>query len=585
MENETLDNKGNSTIVEALHNGMERCKKVCEAPLKKRQEILEEYANGWYSDETRIRRPINMVARTFNLLVPLLASQNPRSMSRARVAQLRPAAETLRLTLNHLIEKIELGDTVRDGVINALAYMGIFKTGICPGGASIEDGEGRTHSAGQIFCDSVAPEDYFFDTTARKRSEFDFEGNWFYAPFSYIADSGLYDNYDKLGSAYTTWDKLSAKKIVEGGRNYRLDTIRPYVKLAEVWIPSENIIVTIPERGMGDKPLRVVEYNGPKSGPYDTLSLSPFTDSIIPIAPLYINLDLHYLINIMARKMARQANREKKILAYQGNAAGDAERIVQTPDGTTVKVDDINAIKEVEYGGTSDASYAWVNWCVAQWSEMGNNMRLLEGSKAPSPTLGQDQMLQANAGVKIDDMIDAVHSVLRRILNKMSYYIFTDPLLDVSVSKRMIGIGDVPVRLTADTREGDFWSYNFDVEPYSMVRMNPTTRMNKLMQLATGVIIPMLQYSLSQGVVFDVAKFVKSIALDMNLTDGEIDGFYKTIYAESSLGPYQPLRGEIGVGDQLGASGGSRANNSIQYQNRTGGSEPSFPNKPNTNVQ
>jgi hypothetical protein len=194
-------------------------------------------------------------------------------------------------------------------------------------------------------------------------------------------------------------------------------------------------------------------------------------------------------------------------------------------------------------------------------------------------------MLQANAGVKMDDMIEAVHSTLSKILNKMAYYIFTDPLLDVSISKRIAGVGEVPVRVTSDTREGDFWSYNFNVEPYSQVRMNPTTRMNKLMQLATGVIIPMLDYSASQGVVFDVAKFVKSIALDMNLTDGEVDSFYKTIYAEGSLGPYQPMKGEIGVGDQLGASPASKANNSVQYQNRTGGSQPSYPNKPNTNVQ
>lgn len=580
------DTNTSKTIVNELHEAIKRCRKQIDEPLKKQKAILFEYSNGWYSDKDVPRCPLNMVARAINLLLPLLASRNPRAMVRPRVIQLAPYAETLRLTINHLIDKIKLGDTMRLAVLNALTYMGIVKTGISAGGPRIKDAFGVTHDSGQIFCDIVYPEDYFFDTTARRREEVDFEGNWFYVPYDFVADpENGFKNTEKLVQHFTNWDKDSAKKIADGDNKSALDTYRPYVKLAEVWLPSENLLMIIPDEGQGNEPLKVMDYNGPVSGPYDTLSFNTFPESIIPIAPLFVNLDLHYLINLVARRMARQANRSKKILAYQGNAADDAEHIVAAEDGGSVKVDDINAIKEIEYGGTPDQAYQWVEWLGAKWSEQLGNANLLGGLKAQSGTLGQEQMLLANASAVVDDMSASVYELARSVLHKMSYYILTDPLMDITVSKRLPGIGEIPVKVTADTREGDFWDYNFDVEAYSMQRMNPTLRMRRLMEVVTGLILPTLQYAATQGATLDVPALVKSVCKDLDLTDSEIDEIYKTIISGTQgLGPYSQLPQKLpvgGVGDQLGASGASQDLNAMQSTNRTGNEKPSPPNSNN----
>lgn len=583
MQNDTLDNKGNKGIVTLLHEGITSCDRICRPALEKKQLLLLEYANGWYTDKPTSRRPLNMVARAINLLLPLLASQNPRGMSRARIVELAPAAEVLRLTLNHLSEKIELGETLREVVLNALVYMGIVKKGICAGGHKIADALGQYHDAGQLFCDSVHPEDYKFDATARKREELDWEMNWFYVPAEYIFDSGLFENYDKLSVAYGKDIKNSAEEIAKGSVR-KLNPLKPYVRLGEVYIPSENILLTIPDEGEGSKPIRTADYTGPKGGPFDTLSFNVFPESIVPIAPLFVNLDLHYLMNIMTRKMARQANREKKILAYQGNASEDAERVTNATDGESVKVDDINAMKEVEFGGTADASYNWVEWLNNKWSEQLGNANLIGGLRAESGTLGQEQMMLANASANIDDMTGRVHGLLRRIFNTFAFHIFTDPFLDVTVSKRKVGMYDIPVHLTADTREGDFWSYNFDVEPYSMQRMNPQMRMRRIMELVSGIIIPTMPLAQQQGANLNIPKLVKVISRDMDLTDSEIDEFYEVGgKPPSDFGPYQPSKGQSGgqPNDSLGASGASRELNSIQQQNRSA-EKPSPPNTNNT---
>ncbi len=576
MDNKTLDNSTHTNIVSAIHEGIKRCNKVCEIPLANRKEILDEYANGWYGTargEEAARCPINLVTRAINILIPLLVSKNPKAMTSARIADLIPYADTLRLTLNHWIKKIKLGDTLRMGTIDALTYMGIFKTGICPGGPSIKDAFGKTHSSGQIFCDVIYPEDYVFDSTARRREECDFEGNWFYVPIDFITDSGLFKNYDKLSPEDGTWNKNSPKETAEGNHRLGINTFRPYVKLLEVYIPSENVLLTLPPEGCGEKPLRVVDYNGPIDGPYDILSLSNFPESIIPIAPLYSNLDLHYYINVMARKMAREAEAAKTVFPYEGNASEDVQNIVNARHLQTIKVNNINAFKDLKLGQIDPSQYQWIQWLKGLWSEQLGNANLLGGLQAPSPTLGQDQLLMNNATANLDDMIQAVHNCTTSILHKVAFYVFTDPLMNISVTKRISGIGDIPVRVTADTREGDFWDYNFNIVPYSLARQNPNLRMQKLMQVVTGIILPTMQMAMQQGAILNVPNLVKEVCKDMDLTEGEIDTIYQSVATmDSNLGPYQPLKGEIpGVGDRLGASLASRQENLNQQQNRSGG--------------
>ncbi len=585
MGNELTDNSVANSIVGAIHESITRCETICEAPLMKRKEILEEYANGWYGStkNENYRCPINMISRAINILLPLLVNKDPKAMTSARVAQLMPYADTLRLTINHLIKKIKLGQTLRIGILDALTYMGIFKTGIAPGGDGIKDAFGTTHDSGQIFCDIVYPEDYFFDTTARRKEECDFEGNWFYVPVDYVLDSGLYTNYDKIHEAQVAWAKASPKEISDGAGKGFLNTFKPYVRLGEVYIPSENILITIPEKGKGDKPLRIVDFNGPTDGPYDIMSFSTFPESIVPIPPLYEGLDLHYYINIMARKMAREAEAAKTVFPYEGNAAGDVANILSAKHMQTIKVNNINAFTTLKLGEIDPSQYQWIAFLKGLWGEAPVNMPVVGGMKSSAPTLGQEQMLMTNASANLDDMIQAAHNCTKSILHKMAYYIFTDPLMDITVSKRIQGLGEIPVKVTADTREGDFWDYNFEVVPYSLSRQNPQMRMQKLMQVVTGLILPTMAIAQQQGVMLDVPRLVKEVTRDMDLTDGEIDLIYQnTVTMNNDLGPYQPLKGEIsagGIGDRLGASPASRQENMNQQQNRAAG-QPSPANTP-----
>ena len=569
------------TYTQKLQHAINDCRKLTEPGRAKRQIILNEYANEYYKHTLDVtKKPLNMVFRGISILVPLLAAKNPKAMTRARIFSLKPFAETLRLTMNHTIDEINFIRTLREIILNSLTYFGIAKSGISPGGPRVEDAYGYLHDAGQYYCDSVDPDDYVWDVVANIREEMDFEGNRYQLPMEYIKDSGEFQNYDKLSARYEGYgesEKRPRDISKENIRSFEISELRPYAEVYDIWVPERGTVLTIPIDGQGDKPLRESEYQGPESGPYDMLAYNYFPESIQPIPPIYAWLDLHHYINTMARKMGRQADREKVILAYDGVAEEDAKGVVEADDGQSLRVDNVDRLKEIKFGGINDQSYQYISWLKNNWSEQAGNADLLGGLRQQASTLGQEQMMQANATVGVEDMVNQVHLFTSSILKKMAWHIWTDPLIDVTVSKRIPGTANLEATFSPEAREGDFLDYNIDVEPYSMQRMNPSIRMQKIMQLVTGVIMPLMPMAMQQGVIVEVRSLVKSLARDLDLTDAEVDEWFKTMVpVQQDMGPYQPQQGQVKPksgqsDDRFGASESSREMNMGQQQNRAGG--------------
>ena len=566
-------------FVEKLQEGVLTCRRLTEPMRMKRQVMLEEYANGYFGNTLKFsKKPLNMVFRGMSIMVPLLASNNPKAMVRARVAPLLPFSKTLELTINHTIREINLIQTLRGAITNSMMYMGITKSGISPGGTEVEDAYGYLHDAGQFYCDSVDGDDYIWDVAATVKEEMDFEGNRYRLPMQYIQESGLFKNFDDLEQKYHEYGEKNKRPediAKETIKNFEINELWPYAELYDIWVPEENKIYTIAPDGQGDKALREVEYEGPEGGPYDLLYYHCFPESIVPIPPIFSSLDLHHYINTMARKMGRQADREKTILAYEGQAEQDAKTVIEAEDGESVRVDNIDRLKELKYGGIPDQNYQWIGWLKQMWSEHMGNADLLGGLRPQAETLGQEQMLQANATIGVEDMVWQVHNFTKKILSKMAWYIWTDPLIDITVSKRIPGVVDLDVQFTEEAREGDFLDYNIDVEPYSMSRMNPEIRSQKIMQLVQAIILPTLQIAAQQGAIPDIPALVKTISRDFDLTEAEVDAWFKTAAPPNAdLGPYQPMQGQVvksGQGDdRFGASGASKMSNMNQQQTRAG---------------
>ncbi|MFP3386102.1 hypothetical protein, partial [Tritonibacter sp. SIMBA_163] len=88
----------------------------------------------------------------------------------------RPYAEILGLATNHLANEIQLRDTLRMAITDAIFTCGWIKTGISTRGETL-DIDGVGHDVGQPYADRVDPDDMTVDPWARRLEEAIFVGN------------------------------------------------------------------------------------------------------------------------------------------------------------------------------------------------------------------------------------------------------------------------------------------------------------------------------------------------------------------------------------------------------------------------
>jgi len=559
-----------------LQEAIREWDRACQEVKKKRKRMLAQYANGWYGHDNMSRNPmpLNLIDEAISTIAPYIMSHNPRvSISPRRGVgnpRIRAFAKTLELALAHLFEEIQLSKyTLRPVVIDSLFCMGITKTGIMHS-HSVEIG-GYEHDYGQPYCDRVDFDDYVADVAARTREEMQFEGNRYRLRLDYVRSSGLFDNWDRLKPSLRLYgDNTNPETISKG--EYR--ELHPTVELYDIWLPDDDVIVTIPPLDQGEKFMREVEWDGPEGGPYDVLSYRYFPGSIVPIPPVYLWLDLNKIINIVTNKMRENVEREKTVALYQIDNEDDAERIKNASHGDLVGVTNPDTIREVTYGGFVDKSFMFLQFLLMWANRVGPNLGRIGGGGANAPTLGQEQILQTQALREIDDMVGSVYDFTKSIVKKLAWFLWSDPLIVVPLIKRVADI-DVEVEYSEAVKEGDFFDYSFEIEPYSMARLNPEMRYQRLMQLISQIVLPTAQLAASQGNILNVNELVKEAAKYLAIPD--IDNWWKSnVPQDVKLGPYQPLQGVItkvksGQADNrfgLGQTEASRLANLNQEQTR-----------------
>lgn len=474
------------------------------------------------TDESRKAAPINLLYSAVGTLIPNLVYANPKARTTTNLLAYRDYADLLGLGLDYTIEKIKLRETIRKAILDAIFMAGFVKTGLAAGEEylAIED---ATVEIGRPFADRIDPDDIVLDPLAKDWREQKMIGNRYRVDVDVLADTGLYDADElmKLSDRDANLEAQAAK--MSGDESSFLSDVARHVDLVDIYIPRDKIIATIPYMpggGIADKFLRIAEYAGPDEGPYHMLGFTPVSDNILPVAPAGIWYDLHILGNRIARKLARQAERLKQIVAYEHSAGEDMQQIIDADDGETVKVDDVDKIKEVQFGGAAKESYEWMSWVKTHFSEQAGSIDTLGGQGDTAPTLGQAEMLQANSSVRLADMQNMVYQFTSDITKNIGFYLHTDPLIELPLAKRVNG-SETQVYLTPEARVGDWYDFNIEVKPYSMARMDPNTSVRRKLEFATNVIPAAAQAMALMGPGFLVGPFLKRMAQEVGIDDAD----------------------------------------------------------------
>ena len=481
----------------------------------KRVKAIREYVGMNYSDRgTSYKVPLNLLELMVNIYTTQLVAKNPRSNVTTRAKELKPAAKTLELATNHLIQEIDLGKTLKEGVTDAVFSIGITKVGLNYS-KTVEIG-GFKHDVGQPFADNVQLDDFVFDLKARKWETISFAADRYRIPIEQVKKCGLYNKSvaNKLvpeDESHEFRNEERASKISENtNKEFKEDEFKDYCELWDVWLPEENLIITC--NLDIEEPLRVTKWTGPEHGPYHLLGFNTVPGNVMPLSPASTLIDLHELTNKIFRQLARQAERQKTVTFANGKSIKDAERVVNANDGEVIRVDEANGIKEARFGGPDQQNMLFAQQARQLFSYMGGNLDSVGGLSPQADTAKQEQLISGASSQRLASMGEQVQEWASAIINDLSWYLWHDPLINMPVVKRVEGTDiEVVEHFSPETQEGDFFDYNINVNPYSLKEKTPSEQVQATMQYINmmGPWMPMMQ---QQGMNIDFDKLTDMVS-------------------------------------------------------------------------
>lgn len=562
-------------VQETVHRGFQRMANFRNARLM----FIRNYVGQYYDRVTGEigAEALNMIFNAVRVLLPTIVMDFPKHTVVTPYLQIKQYADLLGLALSQHDMKIDITNTYRRVIVDALFTLGVTKTGLAasPSVYAIDDEDDI--DAGTVYTEAVDFDNFVVDPDSKEFMFKDarFMGDRITIPRRMLLESGLYKN-DLVESLPRAGDERGyeraysqSMKNINPEDNYDLEDD---VEICEIWVPSANALITVPgsKDVKFDDYLRVADYYGVKEGPYSLLALTPpVPGNPLPVPMLSVWNDLHILGNRMVKKIVEQAERQKDVVTYKSSSADDAEEIKNAADGDMVRTDDPEAVKVVSLGGQQNSNEVHLAQLQGWFNQMAANPDQLGGSSVQAGSATAANILQSNASLGLEDIKDLVYKFAASEARKRAFYFHTDPLIQVPLTQRqqqpaqyaqgpagpqMIQpptMQQVQVVLTPEMRSGDFMDFVFNIEPESMGRRDSKTRYAQALDFAAKIIpsaAAAAQTMALLGIPFSAQAFIMRMAKDAGI-DWMDEVFYDPNFQlqmaqQFAAGPQNPGKGE-----------------------------------------
>lgn len=556
---------------------------------KARAMFLKEYVGQYYRDKQGMSgdEPINLIFNTVKTYVPQMVMKNPVTEVSSEYLVYKEYADMLGLAVDKTVGDLKLKEALRAWVVSAIFAFGVMKVSLASSENMIVDGDVNI-DPGQVYAEIVDLDDFVFDPTCTDIRKSSFLGSRVRVPRQQLLDDPSYDKElvmklptSKFGGEGRAEDMT--KKATAVSETY---TLQDYVDVVELWVPEADALVTIsdPQQIILDGYLRSVDYHGPAEGPYVLLNFSPpVPGNPLPVAPVSLWYDLHMIANRTFKRMMDQADRQKDILAFSPAFADEAQDILDAEDGDSVAVSDPNAAQVMSFGGANNRNeqmvqqmQMWFNYVAGNPDQMAGNMS--KATKGSKETATRTQAMQSNMSVSLDDAQGLVHDAAAEVSKRIAWYLHTDPLIDLPLTKRTTGGEFKQVTLTPEQRQGDFLDYTFKIRAKSMVPTDPVTRARLMTEFATQVlpnVTNSANIAFQMGVPFNLQRCLTDLAEQMGLTADVMPWFddpefMNRMQLRLQLGPQNQGKDGSGGGQamQNGGFGGGQVNSPVQQLNQ-----------------
>jgi hypothetical protein len=483
--------------------------KLCN-PRKVRRMLAQEYAGRYYGEKADMdSSPEDRVS--LNLLLSMVSNITPSiAMSpRAQVTTEDPAllhyADIMQQACNHDLDECDAAATFTQAAIEAMFGPAVFKTGITAAGS--QDRLAPMQDTGDApYVDLVDFDDYLPDMSVRRREHMAYEGDRFDVSLEYALERWP-EHRAQINTMVANQEKArkdAASAIEKAGPMDPDEEFVPRIQLAEFYLPfRQRSVVMLADWNLAHDYLDEKPYEGPEGGPYDMLGYLTVPGCMMPLSKVASVYDLHRLINMLARKIAQQAERQKSVGVWDGSDEPGLDNINGSADGQWARVQNIDRFKEISLGGLSQLGPQAVQFFEGWFQRIAGNPDLTGGISAGSKTLGQDQMLMQAAGQVIASMRDRYLTVAKHVLRKLAWWRWTDPTRAFDVTIPVTGTQGLRQRWDPETREGDWLDYKIAVEPYGVRHLDPSEQYNRMTDALERVVFPLATMGAQLGDVLD----------------------------------------------------------------------------------
>jgi len=545
-------------IQEVVKSGFRRM----EIYRRTRAMFVRAYVGQYYTKEYGItgEQPINLLFSAIRSIVPTIVSKNPRNKVVTDHLEYKEYAELQSLALDKIAYRVKLKEILRSWVVSAMFGLGIVKTGISAEGNCILVDD-QLIDPGDIYVSLVDLDDFVIDPLCKSIVESSFLGNVTSIPRQYLLDNDLY-NHDlviKIPSATVLQGDLRATAELsrERGGVFEMKDLQDIVNVVELWVPEADALVTIPDPReiTFNEYVGIIDYYGPKTGPYRFLSFTPPVESNpMPIAPVSQYYDLHVAANRTFVKILDQAENQKDILLYRPSHADTAQDILDARNNEAVASDDPKSAVTVSFGGQNKGNEQMLAQLQVWFNYMSGNPDQAAGISSEAETATQANILQSNAAVSIEDARDLLYEGTSGISHDCAWYLHNDPLLDMVLARRKPGRETEQVVLTPEQRLGDIEDYIYKIVPKSMSRIDPNVRAKRMMEFMTNVMPALFNtamMSMQLGIPFNVQRALTIAADEADISESMQEIFDDPEF-QQKLEMYLMLHSG-GQGDSAGA--------------------------------
>lgn len=507
--------------------------KVMEVYRANRREMVREYAgHKWSENASRKAVPLNLLALYVQIVGRSLISQNPQFNLTTFDKSKKPDAAKAKAWVNTRVEEMDLSDSLRRAVVDALFGLGIMKVGLARPDDAMSSG--WTIRAGMPFAEPVSIDDFLIDTYATRFTDATWMGHRYRMPMSAaVARFGKKKAESLPDEPPNPYNATGDERIQMLGRMLYGESqeFEPQVSVWEFYLPAYRKVVTFADdligtpwtgNGYDVKCLEEVEWVGPDCGPYHFLGFDVVPGNLLPKGPIMDLMELHEKTNVLLRKLIRQGERQKENLAVGNQAADAGQRLIQSADGESINCNSPDQLKPIVSGGPHQGNFVLMQQLKELFNWAAGNVDLQGGLGQQSRTATQDKMLNENASKLTANLQEQTVKFTASVGKSLIWYWWNHPELRMETEYSVPGVGDVSIvrSLPPEVRKRTPYSaLNVKVEPYSLIYQSPQQKAAMLTQIVTQVLTPMMPILQPQGVGFDAHAFVDTQARYLDLPE------------------------------------------------------------------